>query len=112
MVMVMKLPELKTGLAVLGVLNAVDWALTLYALELGAYEQNPLLEPFCDDPFKYTAVKLGLGSGAVAVGIPISKNLKGNAKALAEILISTAIILYVFVVVSNTIKLVSYLMKA
>lgn len=106
----MRLPDPVTGLTLLGILNSVDWALTMYALKLGAYEQNPILEPFTENPLKFTAAKLGLGNGAATVGLLISQELKGDVKTLTQLMITAVLTVYVFVIVSNLMQLISYFM--
>jgi len=106
----MRLLDPVTGLTLLSILNSIDWALTMYALKLGAYEQNPILEPFTEDPLKFTAVKLGLGNGAASVGLLFSQELKGEAEKLTQLMITTVLTVYVFVIMSNLMQLISFFM--
>ena len=106
----MRLPDPVTGLTLLAALNSIDWVLTMYALKHGACEQNPMLRPFTEDPAKFTSVKLFLGNGAVAAGLMTSQNLEGDAKTLSQLVVTTLLVIYVFVIVSNLMQLISYFM--
>lgn len=102
--------KLESKLLTLAILNVVDWILTMHAIQLGAIEQNPLLEQVVKDPYKFTAIKLGGGLGAIAIGAAVAPTLKGDARTAANFLVTVVLILYLFITVSNVIQLVSYYM--
>ncbi len=98
-------------LAILGVLNVVDWLLTLHAVSIGATELNPLIAEFVDEPLKFTAIKLGVGSGAVLAASVMAPRIEpGTTKQIAEFLINVLLVAYAAITVSNVVQLIYYYM--
>jgi len=87
--------------AILLILNIVDALTTSYGLSRGLVETNPL--------FSYAAIPAKLlGCGTFFATSYLQSRLNPKAKIINDIILSIMIVIYVFVVLNNTLTIIRF----